>query len=232
MKNTKYQHLFFDLDRTLWDFDRNAGEALMELFDSFEMKPKLGVEVEDFLKVYWKINNALWQNYRKGKINKEELRSRRFYETFLKFGYKDEDLGIAFNEKYVITASSKTNVLDGTFEILEYLKKKYQLHIITNGFVETQNRKLDNCNLRSYFEEIIISDGLHYKKPDKRIFHHAMKAAKARSNNSLMIGDDYLTDIIGAKGVGVDQVYLSDGKAFKNQATFIIYKLQELIGIL
>ncbi|MEQ8910615.1 MAG: YjjG family noncanonical pyrimidine nucleotidase [Vicingaceae bacterium] len=232
MQQNTYQHLFFDLDRTLWDFERNSAEAIEELFYYHKMDKKLGVEFPEFFKVYSFINDELWAQYRKGDVVKDELRQQRYLLSFQHFGYDDAPLALQFNDEYVSTSSSKIHLLPNTLEVLDYLYNKYNLHIITNGFVEAQNVKLDNCNIRKFFKTIIISDGMGFRKPDKRIFHHAMKEAGAKSANSLMIGDDYGPDVIGAKAVGMDQVYLCPKPEAGQIATFTISNLKELKQIL
>jgi len=225
---TKYSHLFFDLDRTLWDFDRNSKEAIAELFEKHKMEGRLGVDLDKFLSIYRQINDDLWNRYREGTVKKHELRAFRFYESFKHFGYDDPQLGLTFNNEYIITSSSKTSLVDGAAEVLDYLGSKYKLHLITNGFVEAQNRKLDNCNIRHHFKEVIISDGMGFKKPDRRIFHYAMRLAKAKSANSLMIGDDYGPDVLGAKSVGMDQVFFNINNQLNKEATYTIEKLIEM----
>lgn len=228
----KYEHLFFDIDRTLWDFERNSEEAIEELFIGHQMAEKLQADFNAFLKVYKQKNEELWGLYRQGKVQKNELRQERFNRAFETFGFSNPKLALQFNDDYVHTSSSKTNLLPHAKEILAYLDGKYRLHVITNGFVEAQNAKLDNCDLRKHFQEIIISDGLGFKKPDKRIFHHAMKRAEAKSANSLMVGDDYGPDVLGAKAVGMDQVYLTENVEEVNEATYTIQTLADLKEII
>lgn len=227
-----YKHLFFDLDRTLWDFERNSAEAIEELFYKHKLDRKLSVGFPDFFKVYSFINDELWAQYRKGEVVKDELRQQRYLLSFQHFGYDDAALALQFNDEYVSSSSSKTHLLPNAREVLEYLKQRYSLHLITNGFVEAQNVKLDNCNIRKYFSAIIISDGMGFRKPDKRIFHHAMKEAGAKSADSLMIGDDYGPDVIGAKAVGMDQIYLCPEPLSGQIATFTIAELKDLLDIL
>lgn len=232
MKQKKYQHLFFDLDRTLWDFERNSAEAIEDLYKKHKMEEKLKVSFPEFFKVYSLVNDELWAQYRKGDVVKDELRQQRYLLSFQHFGYDDAPLALLFNDEYVATSSSKTHLLPHAIEVLEYLNEKYDLHLITNGFVEAQNVKLDNCDIRKYFKAIIISDGMGFRKPDKRIFHHAMKEAGAKSANSLMIGDDYGPDVLGAKAVGMDQVYLCADTKAGQKATYIISDLLELKSFL
>jgi len=226
-----YEHLFFDLDRTLWDFEGNSTEAITELFETHQLKEKLNTEAPFFVKVYKEFNHKIWGEYREGLITKDELRLKRYYETFKYYGLEDEEFALKFNDEYVQCCSVKTNLIPHTIEVLEYLQPNYQLHIITNGFVEAQYIKLEKSGLERYFKEIVVSDGFGYRKPDKRIFHHAMKVANAIATNSLMIGDDYGPDVLGAKGVGMDQVYFN-ANGDQKEATYCVQSLIELKGFL
>jgi len=227
----KYKHIFFDLDRTLWDFELNSENAIKSLFDQHDLYGKLKIEFPIFIASYKEKNHALWADYRIGNITKDELRLQRYYQTFLAFGFDDEVMALRFNDDYVAICSQQTGLISGATDLLNYLSPTYNLHIITNGFIEAQQPKLDNSGLSKYFDQVIISDGFGYRKPDKRIFHHAMKKANALSKNSLMIGDDYGPDILGAKGVGMDQAYFCHPKEHK-EATYVINSLSELKQIL
>lgn len=227
----KYKHIFFDLDRTLWDFELNSENAIKTLFDQYDLYKSLKIEFPVFIATYKEKNHALWTDYRIGNITKDELRLQRYYQTFLSFGLNDEAMALRFNDDYVASSTKQTGLVSGATDLLNYLSPNYNLHIITNGFIEAQQPKLDNSGLSKYFDQVIISDGFGYRKPDKRIFHHAMKRAKALSKNSLMVGDDYGPDILGAKGVGMDQAYFCHPKEQK-EATYIINSLSELKQIL
>jgi putative hydrolase of the HAD superfamily len=228
----KYKHLFFDLDRTLWDFERNSTETIMDLHEIHGLEDKNVGSASDFLEIYKIKNQDLWVKYRHGEISKNELRSERFHQAFLHYELNDPELALHFNDKYVEMCSSKPHLLDGTIEVLNYLDDKYFLHIITNGFVEAQSVKMKNTGLENYFKEVIVSDGLGYRKPDERIFYHAMELAGAKLEESLMIGDDYEADILGAKNIGMDQVYLRPIKEVSKEATFEITELKELLEFL
>lgn len=228
----KYKHLFFDLDRTLWDFDKNSKEAICDLYQKHGLKSKLEVGFDEFFIEYKGINHELWAVYRMGQITKDELRLQRFHNTFREFNYNNPVLALSFNDDYVSLCSSKTNLIPHALEVLDYLKPNYVMHIITNGFVEAQQVKMDKSGLAYYFEEVIVSDGLGYKKPDKRIFEHAMKLAGATPENSIMIGDDYGPDVLGAKAMGIDQVYFTKELLKYEKATFVIESLLDLKKVL
>lgn len=227
----KYKHLFFDLDRTLWDFDKNSEEAIRDLYDKHSLQLKLGVGLYEFFQEYVGINHELWAVYRMGQITKDELRLQRFHSTFRTFNYNNPGLALLFNDDYVELCSSKSNLIPFSIEVLDYLKPNYTMHIITNGFVEAQQVKMDNCGLAYYFDEIIVSDGLGYRKPDKRIFDYAFEKSGATAENSIMIGDDYGSDILGAKAVGMDQIYFTQDLQKEEEATFVVGSLLEIKDI-
>lgn len=228
----KYKHLFFDLDRTLWDFDTNSKEAIADLFTRHLLKQKLKTNFEEFYNEYLSVNHELWSLYRMEKIDKDELRLQRFHQTFRHFNYNNPQLALTFNDDYVSLCSSKSNLIPNTIEVLDYLKPNYTLHVITNGFIEAQEVKIQNSGLHYYFKEVVVSDGLGVKKPDSKIFHYALESAGATAEESLMIGDDYGPDIMGAKAVGMDQVFFTKKRKKDQPATFTITNLLELKEIL
>ncbi len=228
----KYKHLFFDLDRTLWDFNQNSSDAISELFQEYQLAEKLGTDFQQFFAVYEIKNHRLWDLYREGKVTKDELRRQRYLQTFQEFGVDDSEMALAFNDAYVKNCSSRSALVPYTMEILDYLAPNYILHIITNGFKEAQEVKLRNSGLIQYFDQVIISDGIGFRKPDKRIFNYAMQKAGAVSKESLMIGDDYGPDVLGAKSVGMDQVFFAQQHDKGGPATYTITSLIELKEIL
>ncbi len=204
----KYKHIFFDLDRTLWDFEQNSRQALEEIFEKYKLH--LSISFEDFLSFYKKLNNELWELYSQEKITKESLRFQRFYKSLTHFGVEEYSLIHWVANDYVNLSSTKNNVLPHTHELLEYLlEKKYALHIITNGFEEVQYVKLKNCKLEKYFTEIITSERAGYKKPDKRIFDFSLEITQAQAHEAIMIGDNYKADIQGAKNANMAHVFFN-----------------------
>tara|TARA_R110000868_G_scaffold237979_1_gene492542 strand:+ start:772 stop:1464 length:693 start_codon:yes stop_codon:yes gene_type:complete len=228
----KYKHLFWDLDRTLWDFDKNSEEAIRDLYEKHDLPAKLGVEFSNFFQEYLEINHGLWADYRVGQITKDELRLQRFHNTFKLFNYDNPVLALAFNDDYVALCSSKSNLIPHSLEVLDYLNPHYEMHVITNGFVEAQQVKINNSGLDKYFKEVVVSDGLGYRKPDKRIFNYAFEKSGATAENSIMIGDDYGPDVEGARAIGMDQVYFTKELEKDEEATFVIHSLLELKNIL
>ncbi|MEI6815024.1 MAG: YjjG family noncanonical pyrimidine nucleotidase [Bacteroidota bacterium] len=229
----KYRHIFFDLDHTLWDFDKNCHETLTELYHHFQLDRHGISSIEHFIKTYLNRNEMMWEQYRFGKIDKETLRNKRFDYTFYDLEIDNEILARNLSDEYVLRSPYKTNLFPGTHEALSYLKEKYILHIITNGFKETQFIKMNSTNLTDYFSEIILSEDTGFKKPDPRIFFHSLEKADAKVEESLMVGDNLEADIAGARSAGMDQVYFNPKRVpHQQETTYEIHSLMELLEFL
>lgn len=230
---SKYKHLFFDLDHTLWDFETNSQEALLDLYQRHNLESRLKAPVDQFLNAYYQINDELWALYRKSLISKEELRHQRFHRAFHSFGPLEEETILTFEKQYMELAPRKTGLMPGTLKVLSALKPKFQLHIITNGFSEAQKIKLDESGLRPFFGGVFCSDAIGINKPEAGIFIEALRRVGAERKNALMIGDNLLADISGARNVGIDQVFYNPkGVAHNDQVTFELRHLEELLPIL
>lgn len=229
----KYEVLFFDLDHTLWDYEKNSTEALSDLYNKYELEKTDQVSLELFLKTFEKVNNKLWNNYNKGHIGRDYIRENRFLRILESFGIKDENMSNYMSEEYLSTCPQKTHLFPHTLDVLNYLQKKYRLFILTNGFNDVQNIKITRSNLSSYFEGMITSDSSGHRKPSREIFDYAMLQAKAKNHHSLMIGDNLGTDIKGAQTAEIDTVFFNPNKN-KHKATinYEIDCLSQLMDIL
>jgi putative hydrolase of the HAD superfamily len=228
----KYSHIFFDLDRTLWDFDENSRQTITELFYQYKLDARID-KPDLFVDVYHDVNLQLWDLYRKGEMTKEILRVKRFRLSFGHFGIYDDQLASDFGDDYLAMSPTKSILLPHTIEVLDYLSERYKLHIITNGFQQTQENKMKNCGLDKYFRSLTTSETVGHNKPRPEIFHHALSSVHARKNESVMIGDDLEVDILGARKFGIDQVFLNrDNVVHKNPVTYEINDLEELFDIL
>ena len=229
----KYKHLFFDLDNTLWDFDNNSKIVLGYIFDKFELQKKGIPSKKKFIDSYKKVNGELWFKYREGVLTKDVLRYQRFLKTLKIFNIKNQILSKEIGNFYVSNSPCQTKLMAGAKDVLFNLSLHYPLHIITNGFKEVQSIKLKKSGIYSFFDKIIVSEDVGVLKPNKKIFQYALKVCCAKTEDSLMIGDDIVSDIEGAKSFGIDQVFF-DYKFSnkKNQATYIISHLKELEKLL
>ncbi|WP_298896669.1 YjjG family noncanonical pyrimidine nucleotidase [uncultured Psychroserpens sp.] len=203
MKIKGIKHIFFDLDHTLWDFDKNSALTFEKIFEIHQ----LDLDTKDFLDLYEPINLNYWKLYREEKIDKSSLRYRRLKDAFdaVRFDVSDQIIN-QLSEDYITYLTTFNHLFDGTVDILEHLQSDYHLHIITNGFEEAQQRKMDNANISQYFKTITNSERAGVKKPNPIIFNHALDLAEAKPNESLMIGDNYEADILGAMDVGLDVI--------------------------
>ena len=229
----KYKHIFFDLDRTLWDFDLNSKMTLNFIFEKFDLKSRGIKSAKLFIETYKRVNNYLWLQYRDGILSKENLRSSRFSETLDKLDIIDKELAEKISSLYVQDSPKKTKLIPHTKHVLSVLQKKYQLHIITNGFKEVQFIKLKNSGIYDYFQNIIISEEIGALKPNKKIFLHAVNLCHSKPKECLMIGDDIISDVLGAKQVGIDQVFFNYHNIQGSfDANYTISDLNELLKIL
>lgn len=207
----KYTHLFFDLDNTLWDFKTNSFHALQFTFNHFQLD-KGTLDFQTFYEVYSQHNDHLWDKYRKKEIKKKELTRLRFQLTLGDLGLSGIDPE-EMNDRYLQEMPRQTFLIDGAEELLKKLKKAgYRLFIITNGFVEVQHKKLESSGLKPFFDKVFISEELKVPKPGREIFEYAIKSTNAKKSNSLMIGDDWEVDILGALHAGIDAIYYSPQK--------------------
>lgn len=207
MKLKNISDIFFDLDHTLWDFDKNSALAFDKIFKINQVE----VDLEAFLKHYNIINFEYWKLYRNEKIDKELLRFGRLNDTFLALNQKHEKAFINKLSKDYITYLTDNNFLyDHAIDVLEHLHGNYSLHIISNGFEEVQTKKLMKSNIHHYFKTIVNGETIGIKKPNPQIFHHALNAANTTNKKSVMIGDGFEADILGAMAVGMDVIYFNE----------------------
>jgi len=200
------KHVFFDLDHTLWDFEKNSNLTFEKLFKTHNDE----LDLQDFLTEYVPINFQYWKLYREEKVSKENLRYGRLKETFDKLSFSvTDDLIHLLSEEYIRVLPSNNHLFDGAIELLEYLHPKYELHIITNGFEEVQNLKLEKSGIEKYFNSIITSESVGVKKPNPRVFIYALDKANAKAENSIMIGDNLEADIIGAIQCGITSIHFN-----------------------
>ena len=229
----KYKHIFFDLDRTLWDFDAAAEVAFERIYEKYDLKEKGIPSAHDFHEVYHPLNEHLWELYRENKITKDDLNRTRFVLPLEHYGIHDVELADHLSEDYVYWSPRIVRLVPGTMELLDYLKPKYHLHLITNGFQEVQDTKLTLSGMKPYFETLTVSEEVGVKKPNPEIFHYALRKANARAEESLMIGDEMAVDIDGARLVGIDQLFFNrKGEPTDGECTYEVYNLLEIKNIL
>ncbi len=216
--NKSITDVFFDLDHTIWDFDLNSTLAFRRMFKTHN----IGIELSEFIQVYEPINLAYWKLFREDNVSKQQLRRGRFKDAFELFGmsYSLEDLD-KLADSYIDELPKDNHLLEGAMEVLEYLTTRYQLHIITNGFAEVQALKLNNSGISHFFDTVTSSEEVGLKKPHPVIFETALKKASVAPQKSIMIGDSFEADIMGAEKVGMHTLFFN----YRNDEVPLNYKV-------
>lgn len=228
-----YTNLFIDLDDTLWDTYNNNKKSLEEVYNEFSLN-RYYTSFEVFFEIYHLKNTALWDQYRDGIIDKKTLSVQRFLHLLKPAGCATIQNALAFNTSFLTHSSEKTGLLTGAIELLEYLKPKYKMHIVSNGFREVQYKKIENAGLTAYFDQIILSEDAGANKPNPLIFDLALKQAETKRTESLMIGDSWEADIQGAHNAQMDQIWFNPNKIKPKlfNPTYTVQSLMEITTIL
>jgi len=211
-----YQHIFFDLDHTLWDFERNSNETLVELHQEHLQEEQ--VPLLNFLETFHRINDRLWRMHDASQITTQELRESRFKLVFQEFNFNNKTVVVTFGEHYSAKTPRKPHLLPNAQEILDYLHPKYKLHIITNGFPEMQRVKMESGGILHYFQEIVTSAEAGCKKPDTRMFQYLVDKLQTSVRECIMIGDNLFADVEGAMQSGIDAVFYNPKELKHEQA--------------
>lgn len=229
----KYKCILFDLDHTLWDFETNSSTTLSELYEAHDLSKQGVTNLVDFKKVFSRINTDLWTRYDAGLINREEIRFHRFRNILGHFGISDEKLSMTLSDEYVLQSPKKSALMPNAIDSLEYLASRYPLTVITNGFDEIQGTKLASSGITHYFQSIVTSARAGHKKPAREIFDFALAENGYAHHEAIMIGDNLLTDIGGARNANIDTVYYNpDRTAHTETVNFEIHDLKQLREIL
>lgn len=233
MSRKTYNCIFFDLDHTLWDYETNSSESLSELFEQYELTNKGSAPFETFYKHFVTINNQLWDQYDRGEIHRDVIRNERFHRVLLQSGINDYEMSLQFSHDYLRESPKKGNLVANAKEVLDYLQGKYPLYIVTNGFEEIQGTKMISSGIDGYFQGVITSARAGHKKPAKEIFEFALRENGFSATTSIMIGDNLLTDIAGARNASIDNVFYNPTKVKHTEnVDYEIADLKELMHIL
>ena len=232
----KYRNIFIDLDDTIWDFTANSHISLRTMYDDLGMA-RIFNDYDAFSSAYYAKNSELWSLYHHGKIDKDFLIVERYAHLLRQIEYYDEDNKLAsqMNSYYLDTLAQQTTLVPYAVELLQYLVSKgYALYILSNGFIEVQHRKLQAAGIDNYFSRIVLSDEIGVNKPDKRLFDYALQVTNSRAEETLMVGDNYDADILGAANAGWGQIYFNrNHKGFNaTPPQHIVHSLDEITKVL
>ena len=202
----KYKLLIFDLDNTIFNYDKAENFALDKTLKTF------GCPVTEGMKIsYRDINEQTWKRFERGEITSEDLRVMRF-SRFAEVHGLEWDAG-EVSRKYLENLGLGGFLIDGAEKLLFELQKDFHLASVTNGISDVQRARLKNSTLKGMFKPLIISDEVGAAKPDPRIFEILMEeAGDYRKEEILMIGDSLTSDIAGAAAAGIPNCwYNPDG---------------------
>ncbi|MCC5927956.1 MAG: YjjG family noncanonical pyrimidine nucleotidase [Cyclobacteriaceae bacterium] len=221
MQSKKYKHIFFDLDHTLWDYEKNSEEALAELHAYFDLFNTWNIDCRDFTRHFYEVNYSLWDQFNKRQIHQDQLRKQRFPLVLARFDLVNPQLADDMSVRYLNLCPAKPHLMPFSLELLQYLKPRYQLHVLTNGASDVQMVKMRSSGIDIFFDFVITSDQAESRKPEKEIFLYALHCTGARSDNSIMIGDNLDTDIAGASAITMDSIFYNPHKKTHNQKVAI-----------
>lgn len=224
------KHIFFDLDHTLWDYDRSAQETLLEIYTHLEIA-STNISAKKFINTFYEVNDKLWVKYNNGLVDREYIKNERFNEIFSSTGIDVAKSKMA-STYFLDNCSLKPYLMEDTLTALNYLSNRYELHIITNGFLDAQNRKLSSSGIGKYFKIMVTSECINSRKPSPEIFEYSLNQAGATKADSIMIGDNPRTDIQGAREYGIKTVFYDPSGRKKSLADFTIQSHMELIKLL
>lgn len=228
----KFTHIFFDLDHTLWDYDSNARKVLQDVYEKFNLDKRLTCSIEGFIATFFKVTSQLWYYYNSGEITRDDIRLRRFRDIVKICGNKDDSFGDALTEYFLFNCPRQTKIMPHADVVLDYLHKKYQLSIITNGFDDVQTIKLKSSGLDKYFSYVFTSETTGHRKPAAELFQHALEITKGESSMALMIGDNPVTDIQGAVNAGITPLLYNPTGRRKSNCELQVSHWSELFKIL
>lgn len=227
MKGIK--HVFFDLDHTLWDYDRSAQETLGELYVKFDIE-KSGISEKKFINTFYTVNDHLWHQYNIGEIDRNYIKTKRFLKIFEAINF-DVDFSAEASSYFITNCSTKPHLMPDALTALYYLEGKYELHVITNGFLDSQGRKMESSGIKKFFKVLVTSECASSRKPSPEIFAYSLEKAGATKNESIMIGDNPKTDIHGAKEFGLKTVLYDPSGKRRSMADFTVQSHMELLKL-
>ncbi len=230
-----YKDLFIDFDDTLYDTYGNSVISLCETYEAYHLDRYFATP-QVFYDAYWAANIDLWTRYSKGEITRPYLIVERFRRP-LSVGEGlevTEQLCLEMSDRFLDFCSSKSGVVEGAHQLMDYLKRKgYRMHMCSNGFHEVQYKKLTACGLKDYFDTVVLSEDAGFNKPSKQFFDYALKMSGAHKETTIMIGDNLQTDIVGAHDAGFDTILFNRwGVAPSPVPTHTVATLREIMDIL
>lgn len=229
MGKRTYQYLLFDLDNTLFDFNKAECQAFQKVCEKYEID--YGRELFEF---YHQMNDALWKSLESGEINQKELQSKRFEEVCRYVG-KRQVCYEKMNADYRLFLSRCSEMIPGALEVCQKLAHSFSIYLVTNGVSKTQRNRLKGSKLMDYVSDVFISEEIGFHKPQKEFFEYVLSHIGSEKSEALVIGDSITSDILGGKQAGIPTcLYDPTGKGHPKDIVpdFTICDLSELLDIL
>lgn len=228
----KIRTVFVDIDDTMWWTAENSKVAMSELFSEFGFGSLCSYAY--FYETYMSKNDELWGLYHHALITKEYLQTERFAYVLGLIGWRGDisAMSAILNERYLEILSQQSLLLPGAREMLEYLWKRYDVNVLSNGFKSVQELKLKAGGISQYVNRLILSEDCGVTKPMPGIFEYALRECNAEASTTVMIGDNYDTDIVGAHNAGWHTIFfnLKGIKLGRTVADFEVSNLVDIIG--
>lgn len=216
------KHIFFDLDHTLWDFEKNAEICLTEIFQTHHMADLGVADFDLFFQTFSQVNKRFWYLLDTKQITHDELRKERFRCALADLQVViSEEQSEAMNAQFLALLPNQSHLMPHTLDILEALHPHFQLHVLSNGFEQVQRRKMESGGILPYFTHVITNDLAKASKPNPAIFSYALGAAACSASEAIMIGDNWTADIEGALHMGMSAIHFDPTQAFHQDPHFI-----------
>lgn len=223
LKNVKY--IFFDVDDTIFDFDKCAEKVISGLFEKYSLK-----YTPEVFPSFKKINKQFWRRIEQGEIDRKYLTEHRFETVFAYLGI-DFD-GPAFEKEFLRGLHDSCEEVDGAIDTVKYLAAKYPLFVASNAFYEQQINRLTLAGIIDCFKGVFVSEKVGCNKPSPEFFAKILSLACVdKPDSALMVGDSLEADIIGAKKAGMQTCWFTGEKSDKH-ADIIIHSISKLKEIL
>ena len=220
------KNILLDLDNTLFDFYASEKKALKKTLLHFALKPD-----EKMLKRYSEINDAHWKRLEKGELTRDQVKVGRYRQLFEEYDVKilPED-ATAYYEKKL---SEEGDLMEGAFDLLEFLHGKYRLYVVSNGTLICQQGRMKNTGITHFFDAHFISQQIGFEKPQKEFFDYCFEnIPHFKKEETVIVGDSISADIIGGKNAGIKTVWFNFKGEKSDLPDFEIHALKELIDLL
>lgn len=191
------RYVLFDVDDTLLDFGKAEAAAIRKTFE------RIGIPVtEELIRRYSEINAQQWSRFEKGEITRERLLTERFDILFSELGINVPSEMAQASYEYLLGIGHY--FVDGAEELLEALKDKYELYIVSNGNASVQDRRLKSAGIIPYFKDIFISERVGFNKPSAEFFDACFEHIPGfEKDKAIIVGDRLSSDILGGINAGV-----------------------------